>query len=44
MLPARIVRVLERATRTFVGTYFERDREGLVRVDGDRLRAQHRRW
>jgi len=29
-----IVRVLERATRTFVGTYFERDREGLVRVDG----------
>ena len=29
-----IVRVLERATRTFVGTYFERDGEGLVRVDG----------
>ncbi len=29
-----IVSVLERATRTFVGTYFERDREGLVRVDG----------
>ena len=29
-----IVRVLERATRTFVGTYFERDEEGLVRVDG----------
>lgn len=29
-----IVRVLERATRTFVGTYFERDREALVRVDG----------
>lgn len=30
----QIVRVLERATRTFVGTYFERDGEGLVRVDG----------
>ncbi len=30
-----IVRVLERATRTFVGTYFERDREALVRVDGN---------
>lgn len=29
-----ILRVLERATRTFVGTYFERDREALVRVDG----------
>jgi ribonuclease R len=30
-----IVRVLERATRTFVGTYFERDREALVRIDGN---------
>src|SRR4051812_22103012 len=30
-----IVRVLERATRTFVGTYFERDRAALVRVDGN---------
>jgi ribonuclease R len=29
-----IVRVLQRATRTFVGTYLERDREALVRVDG----------
>ena len=29
-----IVRVMGRATRTFVGTYFERDGEGLVRVDG----------
>src|SRR6202035_3084640 len=29
-----IIRVLERATRKFVGTYFERDGEGLVRVDG----------
>jgi ribonuclease R len=30
-----IVRVLQRATRTFVGTYFERDREALVRIDGN---------
>src|SRR5439155_14555081 len=30
----QIVRVVGRATRTFVGTYFERDGEGLVRVDG----------
>jgi ribonuclease R len=30
----RIVRVLERASRQFVGTYFERDGEGFVRVDG----------
>lgn len=29
-----IVRVLQRATRTFVGTYFERDRDAFVRVDG----------
>lgn len=29
-----IVQVLERATRQFVGTYFERDEQGLVRVDG----------
>jgi len=29
-----ILRVLERATRTFVGTYFERDGEAFVRVDG----------
>ena len=29
-----ILRVLERATRQFVGTYFEREGEGLVRVDG----------
>ncbi|MGL6095942.1 MAG: ribonuclease R, partial [Fimbriiglobus sp.] len=29
-----VVRVLKRATRTFVGTYFERDGQGLVRVDG----------
>lgn len=29
-----IVRVMERSTRTFVGTYFERDGEGFVRVDG----------
>jgi ribonuclease R len=29
-----VVRVLERSTRTFVGTYFERDGEAFVRVDG----------
>jgi ribonuclease R len=29
-----VLRVLERATRQFVGTYFERDGQGLVRVDG----------
>jgi ribonuclease R len=29
-----IISVLERATRTFVGTYFEREGEALVRVDG----------
>jgi ribonuclease R len=29
-----VLRVLERATRQFVGTYHERDGEGLVRVDG----------
>ncbi len=32
--PARSCRVLERATRQFVGTYFEREGQGLVRVDG----------
>jgi ribonuclease R len=35
LVPAgEILRVLERATRQFVGTYFERDGEGFVRVDG----------
>jgi ribonuclease R len=29
-----VLRVLERATRSFVGTYFERDGLGMVRVDG----------
>src|SRR5262245_61867070 len=29
-----LLRVLERASRQFVGTYHERDGEGLVRVDG----------
>ena len=29
-----IVQVIERATRLFVGTYFERDGQGFVRVDG----------
>jgi ribonuclease R len=36
LLPlGQVVRVLERSTRQFVGTYFERDGEGLVRVDGN---------
>src|SRR5579884_1523936 len=30
----KILRVLERATRHFVGTYHEREGQGLVRVDG----------
>ncbi len=30
----KVLRVLERATRQFVGTYFERDGDGYVRVDG----------
>lgn len=34
-LKGRVVRVLERSTRQFVGTYFERAGEGLVRVDGN---------
>jgi ribonuclease R len=29
-----VLQVLERATRQFVGTYFERDGQGYVRVDG----------
>ena len=29
-----ILRIVERATRTFVGTYFERDGEGFVKIDG----------
>src|SRR4029077_5740116 len=29
-----VMRVLERATRQFVGTYFERDGQAFVRVDG----------
>ncbi|MGL4423230.1 MAG: ribonuclease R [Gemmataceae bacterium] len=29
-----VVQILNRATRTFVGTYFERDGQGLVRIDG----------
>ena len=29
-----ILRVMERATKQFVGSYFERDGDGLVRVDG----------
>jgi ribonuclease R len=30
----QIVRIIERATQQFVGRYFERDGQGLVRVDG----------
>jgi len=30
----RVLRILERASRHFVGTYFERDGQGYVRVDG----------
>jgi ribonuclease R len=30
----KILRVLERASRNFVGAYFERDGQGFVRVDG----------
>jgi ribonuclease R len=30
----KVIRVLERASRQFVGTYFEREGEGYVRVDG----------
>jgi ribonuclease R len=30
----RILRVVERATHHFVGTYFEREGQGLVRIDG----------
>src|SRR6202040_4419951 len=29
-----VLQVLERATREFVGTYFEREGQGYVRVDG----------
>jgi ribonuclease R len=35
LLPlGQVMRVLERSTRQFVGTYFEREGEGYVRVDG----------
>jgi ribonuclease R len=30
----KVIRILDRAARHFVGTYHERDGEGLVRVDG----------
>ncbi|MBI3862079.1 MAG: ribonuclease R [Planctomycetia bacterium] len=33
----RVVEILERATRTFVGTYLEREGQGLVQVDGTGL-------
>ena len=34
----RVEEIVERATHTFVGTYFEEDGEGLVRVDGGLFR------
>lgn len=36
-LRGRIVEILQRSTRTFVGTYFERDDQGWVQVDGTTL-------
>jgi ribonuclease R len=30
----QVIRILERSTQQFVGSYFERDGEGFVRVDG----------
>ena len=33
-LRGRVVEILERATRTFVGNYFEKDDHGWVQVDG----------
>ncbi len=33
----RIVEILQRSTRQFVGTYFEQDGQGLVQVDGTTL-------
>ena len=39
----KIIRVLERATRNFVGTYFERDGQGLVPRRWHRVQPQHLR-
>ena len=36
-LRGKIVEILQRSTRTFVGTYFERDDQGWVQVDGTTL-------
>jgi ribonuclease R len=36
-LRGRVVEIVQRATRTFVGTYFERDGQGWVQVDGSNL-------
>jgi ribonuclease R len=36
-LRGRIVEILQRATRNFVGTYFEGDGQGFVQVDGTTL-------
>jgi ribonuclease R len=38
-LRGRVVEILQRATRTFVGTYFEQDGDGFVQVDGTTLNA-----
>src|SRR5579863_4968871 len=36
-LRGRVVEILQRSTRTFVGTYLERDEQGFVQVDGTTL-------
>lgn len=36
-LRGRIVEILQRSTRTFVGIYIERDQQGFVQVDGTTL-------
>jgi len=33
----RVVEILQRSTRTFVGTYFEKEEQGFVQVDGTTL-------
>lgn len=36
-LRGRVVEILQRSTRTFVGAYFEKDEQGFVQVDGTTL-------
>ena len=36
-LRGKVVEILQRSTRTFVGVYFEEDEQGFVRVDGTTL-------